>query len=256
MKTAITLMALGWAVAALPARGDEDNAELKQAKALLALGMHEYSEALELEEKVTKTLVDKHLKPALIKKANEDTERAKENYKKALHNFQAAAKILPAADLYFNAGVCLEKLDNDQEALSAFETYRAKLMETPDTNREELQQVAHHITDIHTRHPEYPADVLPVIKKPDLTVKPPEKTPDVTPIKTPETNPEKQPELIAPNPPVAPPTPIYKRAVLWVPVGAVVVAAVVVGVLLAVLPNDAPIPASSTADLGFSALHF
>ena len=167
-------------------------------------------------------------------------------FTKALAEFTKANSLYPTPELEYNVGRTLEHLHELGQAVVAYQAY---LKGSPEiaANKKDRDEAAQRIDSILLEHPELTPPPPGPAAPPPAQVTPPAKADLTAPVHN--------DGVLAPE--VAPPPqdekrPFYKRAVFWVPVAVVVVAAVVVGVLLAVLPNNAsPISGSDAMSFHF-----
>ncbi len=166
---------------------------------------------------------------AALAEEDPDTEAARRHFKQAMERydardyagalgeFQTARELKPAPQFDYNIGRCYDRMERYEEAADA---YRRFLAASPED--EDAPSVRARIEQLEKRLESRKAIV------------------------TPPTDPTPRPVVVAPAPPPAKPTstPLYQRGWLWGVVGAVVVAALAVGLGVG-LSGSSDMPPSS-----------
>ncbi len=154
-------------------------------------------------------------------------------YREALQSFKDGYFAKADPTFLFNMGQCYRMLGDPEGAVRQ---YRAYLRYEPQAaNRGEVEKF---ISDAEEELRRRAAE------RPPMGVEPPKET--VAP--TAKSEPAPAAATATGEPP-----PLYRRPLLWIVVGAVVVAAATVAMVLALVPNDA---APTSTELGATAVHF
>jgi tetratricopeptide (TPR) repeat protein len=139
----------------------------------------------------------------------------------ALAEFREAYRLKPDPSFLFNIAQCHRKLGENDQALDYYRKYLRNLPDAP--NRADVERI---VAELRAKVPNAtPTEVAPPSASP--APPPPAPAPALdAPAPTPDAS------LVAtPQAPPAAPAPVYERWWFWTAVGAVVVAAVVVGVV-------------------------
>lgn len=170
------------------------------------------------------------------------------DFKEALGEFKAAFLAHDDPVYLFNIAQCFRMLGDHEKAAMEYRAYLRRSPNAPNRVRveefiaiaeKELQRKANTVSPTGTLKPTPTTAPEPAVVTAPAS-KPVEPAPSATPV-------------AASNPDSDAPRPIYKRWYLWVPIGVVVVAAVVVGAIFATQSHDAPIPSTTS---GFTLLNF
>jgi tetratricopeptide (TPR) repeat protein len=141
----------------------------------------------------------------------------------ALAEFREAYRLKPDPSFLFNIAQCHRKLGENDQALDYYRKYLRNLPDAP--NRADVERI---VAELRAKVPNAtPTEVAPPSAQPAAPPPAPAPTPALD---APAPAPEASLVTTTPAPPAAA-APVYERWWFWTAVGAVVVAAVVVGVV-------------------------